>query len=107
MSNLLRFKPSNRHLLILPHVKKNETSSGVVLPDDYQPEEDIYVEATVLDISEDCDRQFNFLKFGRIEIDKRIVVDRRMIQEVKTLDKTYFLILENYVIGVFRRFDEN
>lgn len=107
MSDLVRLRPSNRHLLILPHIKKNETPSGVMLPDGYQPEEDVYVEATVLDIAEDCDKQFNFLKFGRIELEKKIVVDRRMIQEVKLQNKTHYLILENYVIGTYRRFDEN
>ncbi|OUW00034.1 MAG: hypothetical protein CBD16_07115 [Betaproteobacteria bacterium TMED156] len=107
MSELTRLRPSNRHLLILPHFKQNKTKSGVVLPDDYQPEENVYIEATVLDIAEDCSEQFSFLKFGRIELEKKIVLDKRMMQEVKLQDKTHYLILENYVVGVYRGFDEN
>ena len=50
MRNLI---PVNRHLVILPHTKKNETNTGVILPEDYSPEEDLYVEATVLAIAKE------------------------------------------------------
>ena len=76
------------------------------MPDDYQPEENVYIEATVLDVAEDCNEQFSSLKFGRTEIEKKIVLDRRMLQEVKLQDKTHYLVLENYVMGVYRRVDE-
>lgn len=103
MSDILRLKPVNRHLLIVPHVKKNETSSGVVLPDDYQPEQDSYIEATVVDVADDCGKQFNSLRYGTIGEEKRIVVDRSMIQEVNIKERTHYLVLENYVVGVYRR----
>ena len=76
------------------------------MPDDYQPEENVYIEATVLDVAEDCNKQFSSLKLGRTEIEKKIVLDRRMLQEVKLQDKTHYLVLENYVMGVYRRVDE-
>lgn len=107
MSDIMRLKPVNRHLLIVPHVKKNETSSGVVLPDDYSPEQDMYVEATVIDVAEDCGKQFNPLRYGIIGEEKKIIVDRSMIQEVNVRDKTHYLVLENYVVGIYRRPDEN
>lgn len=107
MSDIMRLKPVNRHLLIVPHVKKNETSSGVVLPDDYSPEQDMYVEATVIDVAEDCGKQFNSLRYGVIGEEKKIIVDRSMIQEVSVRDKTHYLVLENYVVGIYRRPDEN
>jgi co-chaperonin GroES (HSP10) len=106
VSELTRLRPSNRHLLVLPHFKENKTNSGVVLPEDYQPEENVYIEATVLDVAEDCNEQFNFLKFGRIELEKKVVLDRRMLQEIKLQDKVHYLVLENYIMGVYRRFDE-
>ena len=37
----------------------------------------------------------------------RIVVDRSMIQEVKLKEKTHFMILENYVVGIYRRPNES
>lgn len=106
MAEITRLKPVNRHLLIIPHVKKNETSSGVLLPEDFKHEEDSYVEATVIDIAEDCDKQFRHLKYGNIDNNK-IVIDRTMIQEVKVKDSTHYMILENYVVGVYRRPNAN
>lgn len=106
MSRVETLKPTNRHLLIVPHVKKNETSTGVLLPEDYKPEEDRYIEASVIDIAEDCDTQFRRLRYGSVD-SNRIVVDRSMVQEIKLKDKSHFIILENYVVGIFRRPDEN
>jgi co-chaperonin GroES (HSP10) len=99
-------KPVNRHLLIVPHVQKNETSSGVLLPEDFKPEENRYIEASVIDIADDCDKQFRHLRYTSIDNNK-IVIDRTMIEEVNIKDKTHFMILENYVVGVYRRPDEN
>lgn len=106
MSRIEMLKPVNRHLLIVPHVHKNETNTGVLLPDDYKPEENQYVEASVIDIAEDCATQFRHLKYNNIDNNK-IVVDRSMIQEVTLKEKTHYMILENYVVGVYRRPDES
>jgi len=107
MVNLTRLKPVNRHLLILPHTKKNETQSGVVLPEDYQPERDEFVEATVIDVAEDCGKQFSSLRYGTIDLEKKIIVQRSMILEVKISERTHYLILENYVLGIVRRINED
>ncbi len=104
---MLRLKPVNRHILIVPHVNKNETNSGVLLPEDYSPEQDSYIEATVIDVAEDCSRQFKTMQYGTITEEKKIIVDRKMIQEVKLKDHKHYLILENYVVGVYRRANEN
>ena len=106
MSKLERLKPVNRHLLIVPHVQKNETNTGVLLPDDYSAEEARYIEASVVDIAEDCDKSFRHLRYGNLDNNK-VVVDRSMIEEIELKDKTHYLILENYVVGVYRRADES
>lgn len=107
MSGLpFRIKPVNRHLLVIPHTQKNETTTGVLLPDDFQPEEDRYIEATVVDVATDCNPQFKHLRHGAID-NKKIIIDRTMIEEVKLKEKTHFMILENYVVGVYRRHDES
>jgi len=105
-SKIELLKPVNRHLLIVPHVKKNETNTGVLLPDDYSPEENQYVEASVVDIAEDCAEQFRHLRLSSID-SKKIVVDRSMIQEITLKDRTHYVILENYVVGIYRRPDES
>ena len=106
MVRIEALKPVNRHLLIVPHVQTNETNTGVLLPDDYRPAESQYIEASVIDIADDCDKQFRHLRYNNIDNNK-IVVDRSMIQEVTLKTKTHYMILENYVVGVYRRPDEN
>lgn len=98
--------PVNRHLFVVPHLAKNETATGVLLPDDFKPEEDRYIEATVIDVALDCSPQFKYLSHGNID-NKKIIVDRTMIEEVKLGEKTHYMILENYVVGVYRRPSEN
>ena len=105
-SKIEMLKPVNRHLLIVPHAQKNETNTGFLLPDDYNPDENQYVEASVIDIADDCDKQFKHLRYNNID-NNRIVVDRSMIQEVTLKDKTHYMILENYVVGVYRRPNES
>ena len=105
-SKVEMLKPVNRHLLIVPHVQKNETNTGVLLPEDYSPDKDQYIEANVIDIASDCHEQFKHLRYSNID-SNRIIVDRSMIQEVKLKEKTHYMILENYVVGVYRRPSEN
>ena len=87
------FKPVNRYIYIeVPEPKSNETSSGIVLPDDYKPREERHSVVSVMDWAED-------VKF-KLKKDQRIIVDRSMIEEVTVYDKKVSLILENYVLGV-------
>jgi len=99
-------RPVNRYMTIIPHVKKNETQAGVLLPDDFKPEEDRYITATVLDVASDCSPAFNKIR-GHSADSKVIVVERSMIEEITVGDKSYFTILENYVVGILRGANEN
>tara|TARA_Y100000114_G_scaffold157272_1_gene188675 strand:+ start:1537 stop:1857 length:321 start_codon:yes stop_codon:yes gene_type:complete len=102
MAQIERLKPANRHILIIPKTEENKTETGVLLPDDYKPLENRYIEAVVIDIAADCDKQFKDLKYSNMEI-KKVVVDKSMIEKVDIRDRTYHLILENYVVGIFGR----
>ena len=95
-------KPTNRHLLIIPHFKEKKSDSGVLLPEDYSAEEERFIEATVVKAAEDCARGIRSSIFNESG-SPNIVVDRSMIQEIKIRDKTHYMILENYVMGVFGR----
>lgn len=100
-----RLVPVNRHVLIVPHtIKKqeNKSESGVLLPDDYKPKESRYVTATVLDVSEDCNAALKKLKRSSMEESRDVIIERSMIEEVSHKDKNYYLILENYVVGMLR-----
>ncbi len=99
-------KPVNRHMTIIPHVKKNETKAGVLLPDDFKPEEDRYITATVLAVAPDCASSFQKLR-GHPPENNVIVVERSMVEEIVLNDKSYFTVLENYVVGILRGVNEN
>jgi len=87
------FEPHNRHLLVLPIVEEQEVVK-FVLPEGYEKPEEVYVVCDVLGISDDCKVQ--------LDIGDRIVVERRMIQEIKAMGETNYLVLENYVYGRLR-----
>jgi len=101
VSNIHRLKPTNRHILIVPHEKENKTQTGVLLPENYEPEKSRYIEATVIDVAEDCNECFRRLNTSAPQDDKTILIDRAMIQEVNMSDKKHFLVLENYVLGFY------
>ena len=101
-----RLKPTNRHLTIVPHYRDKKTDSGVILPEDYKPEQNRYIEATVVDVADDCSKQFEGLRYGTIT-QKKIVVDATMIEEVNLNDRKVYIVLENHVVGIYRRPDEN
>jgi co-chaperonin GroES (HSP10) len=99
-------RPVNRHLLIVPHIVKEEDESGILLPEDYKPKEDEYIAATVVDVASDCGPHFLNLRRGAFDNRRDIIIDRSMIEEVKYKDKTFFLILENYVVGMLREISD-
>jgi len=106
MTEIRRLKPVNRHISIVPHFKEEKTDNGVILPDDFKQEEARFIKATVIDISSDCKRDFHELRYGNVG-PKEIVVDKSMIESVEIGDKTHYMILENYVVGIYRRPNEN
>ena len=84
-------KPLNRHYLIKKEDKKKE-QSAVLLPDDYKKEEDPLVVVEVVDSSTDCQ--------NKIQPGSKVVAEKTMIREVKALGETYYLVQENYLLGV-------
>ena len=83
-------EPHNRHLLVLP-IEGNKENQLFVLPEDYKKPESPYIMCDILGISTDCKIDLN--------IGDRIIVERRMLSEVKAMGETNYLVLENYVYG--------
>jgi hypothetical protein len=83
-------EPKNRHLLVLP-LEEKEEQTVIVLPDSYKKPESTYAVCDVLGIATDC-------TVG-VDIGDRILVERRMLSEVKAMGQTNYLVLENYVYG--------
>ena len=106
MSKITSLAPVNRYLLVVPHVSENQTNNGVLLPDDYEPEKDRFIEATVLDVAPDCSDPIKKIKYNLIP-DKKVIIDRTMMEKISLKDKTYHMILENYVMGVYKDSNED
>ena len=85
-------RPVNRHILVDYSPPQENADSGILLPDDYKPPTEDYVVVDVLAVSEDLSIRCN--------TDDQIVIDKKMLQEITVGHANYYLILENYVIGV-------
>ena len=101
-------KPVNRHITIVPHPRssKVDSESSVLLPEDFVVEEDRYITATVVDIAPDCSSALRELR-GSANKNRTIVVERGMIEEIVIRGKSYYTILENYVLGILRGINES
>ncbi len=84
-------EPHNRHLLILPIEDSEKEEVKFVLPDEFEVPKSPYVTCDVLGLAGDCKVS--------LQIGDRVVVERRMIQEIKAMGETNYLVLENYVYG--------
>lgn len=83
-------EPKNRHILVLP-LQEDSEESRIILPDDYKKPKSPFVICDVLGMADDCSLTAN--------IGDRIIVERRMLSEVKAMGETNYLVLENYVYG--------
>ena len=100
-----KIKPVNRHLAIIPHFPEESESSGVLLPEDYERPKEKFITATVLDFARDCNPAIKNIDLRRTA-PPEVIVDRAMIEEITIQDKTYYIILENYVVGLLKSFNE-
>ncbi len=100
-----RVFPLNRHVQIVPHFnERGEISqNGVLLPEDFTPEESRYITATVVAVAPDCTQ----LKRSYPAESRIIVVDRSMIEEVKLHNKACYLILENHILAQLGDLSQN
>ena len=89
------FTPLNRHIHIeLGAPELNETPAGILLPDDFKPNEEKYGTATVVASSED-------IKFSKyLRKGAQVVIDKSMVEEINFGDKSINVILENYILGI-------
>lgn len=85
-------RPVNRHILVDYYPPQEKTDTGILLPDDYKAPEQNHIIVEVLGVAEDVS--------FRCEKGDRIVIDKKMLDELSVEYSTYYTILENYVIGV-------
>ena len=91
-------KPLNRMLLVEPLDNKVEEDqkSTFYLPDDVATSKEFEI-VSLLDAAEDS-------KFvGLSSLDVQLVVEGHMLRKVDVSDQTFYLVLENHVLGVLRQ----
>jgi co-chaperonin GroES (HSP10) len=90
------FKPLNRYIQVeVSRDTDPERSSGIVLPDDYAPTQEKYINATVISWAGDV-RFADLLNKG-----DQIVIDQSMAEEITFNKEKIIVVLDNYVIGMF------
>ena len=88
------FKPVNRYIQIQLPEKAPQTTSSIVLPEDFKPSEERYSTATVVAYARD-------VRFSEQLLDGlRIVVDKSMIEEISVNNEKINVVLDNYVVGI-------
>tara|TARA_Y100000034_G_C6681253_1_gene299491 strand:+ start:5 stop:277 length:273 start_codon:yes stop_codon:yes gene_type:complete len=87
----MKFIPINRHILVTPAtVEEQETK--LLLPEEYCSTVRPYVKCTVIRAAEDCTKP--------IVAGQNIIINNTMLEEVKIDGSTFYLILENHVLGI-------
>ena len=91
------FKPVNRYIQVkISDPEPVKTETGILLPIDYEPKEEKYVQASTLDWSPD-------VRFAdELDTNSKIIIDRSMVEEVNNNGLTMHLILDNYVLGLIK-----
>ncbi len=87
------FQPVNRYILIEKIEKQKKPTTGLLLPEDYKPKQELY----------SCYKALNSADDVRFPVGKNchVVVDNKMIEEISVNNVTYFVVQDNYVVGIF------
>jgi hypothetical protein len=87
-------KPFNRHVVLSPVEREvQEKKSTILVPDDYIQNKVPYEVYKVIDVARDCE------KITDTHVNRHVVVNNNMIEEIKVHGITYYLLLENYIYG--------
>jgi|7_EtaG_2_1085326.scaffolds.fasta_scaffold19192_2 hypothetical protein len=87
-------KPKNRHLELSRWIEEEQTTSTVLVPEDYNPQSNTYGVYYVEQVASDC------TKVSEDDVGSLVVVNDSMVEQIEVLQGEYLLVLENYVYGV-------
>jgi len=88
------FKPVNRYIQIKIPKPRLQTTSSLVLPDDYKPPEERHITAEVVSYATD-------VRFKEeIANGASVIVDKSMIEEITINNSKINVVLDNYVVGI-------
>jgi len=85
------FIPVNRYIAVELPAPKEDRSSDILLPEDYNPIQAKHVVGTVIEYSDD-------VRYT-LHIGDKVIIDRSMIEEIEVENESYFIVLDNYIVG--------
>ena len=86
----------NRHLLVVPlEEDEQEEERAVLLPENYRKPKSPYVIVSVLSVAPDVSQH--------IMAGDSLVVERSMLKEITFNSSTFYLVLENYILGTIEQ----
>ena len=89
----MSLEPRNRHLSVyICEEPEPEQERTVLLPENYRAPQAPYVAASVLAVAPDVSQ--------RVLAGETVIIERSMLNEVTFKGETFYLILENYILGV-------
>lgn len=89
------FEPLNRHFWVdLIEETEEKKESTVLLPEDFQKQENPYAIVRILDSASDCT--------CRVARGKHAVVERHMLKKINVAEKEVYIVQENYLLGVLK-----
>ncbi len=93
----MMLEPRNRHLLVVPQDEQSDAEEprAVLVPENYRKPQSPYVAVAVLAVAPDVSQ---LLMAGDV-----LMVERSMLKEVSFQGSTFYLVLENYILGLIER----
>ncbi len=86
-------KPVNRYVWVsVSTLQENTTESGIVLPDDFKPEQEKFGTAKVIRAADDT--RFP-LQGGAM-----VIVDKSMVEEINVNNQLFTVVQDNYILGI-------
>jgi co-chaperonin GroES (HSP10) len=95
LGGAMNLTPKNRYIQIEEINAQETTNKGFILPDDYKAPPKEYDYYRVVDIASDC--------VIDLSAGDTIAVERHMIKNLKFDERSYLLVLENYVLASIAR----
>ena len=86
------FKPVNRYIQVkvIDEPKPSTTTAGILLPNDYEPTEDRYVQANIVAWAPE-------VRFaGDLSEDTTAIIYRSLVEYVNSIDARLYVILDTY-----------
>ena len=94
------FKPVNRYIQISLPKPKPQSTSSIVLPEDYKPTEESHITAKVVAFASDVRFKDQLVMHGGCGTS--VIIDKSMIEEITINNSKINVVLDNYVVGIIK-----